>query len=244
LGTDNWTSGPDFRATLLRAGHPSCYLNFPRFTTGDIQTAAEYVVNGIRVMRRRAGRRIGVYGISQGALMPRWALTYWPRLRRQVADVVAVAGTQHGTTGGPIVSVLIDSTCRPTAAGCASAFWQQAVGSHLLKALNSRSDDPRTEDGLDYRAHACGRARAAAARALPHLIAAPRRREALPFPEGRLCPPLRDRLGSDHDESGDRYGLCGDLQPRAQIAQGQGRATGQALRTHPPLRPRAQAPLS
>jgi triacylglycerol lipase len=51
------------------------------------------VVNGIRVMRRRAGRRIGVYGISQGALMPRWALTYWPRLRRQVADVVAVAGT-------------------------------------------------------------------------------------------------------------------------------------------------------
>jgi triacylglycerol lipase len=139
-GTDNWTSGPDFQATLRRAGHPSCYLNFPRFTTGDIKTAAEYVVNGIRVMRRGAGRRIGVYGISQGALMPRWALTYWPRLRRQVADVVAVAGTQHGTTGG-IVSVLVDSTCRPTAVGCAPAFWQQAIGSHLLKALNSRADE-------------------------------------------------------------------------------------------------------
>jgi hypothetical protein len=123
----------------MTGGHPSCYLNFPHFTTGDIQTTAEYVVNGIRSMRRRAGRRIGVYGISQGALLPRWALTYWPRLRPQVSDVVAVAGTQHGTTGG-IVGPLVDATCRPTV-GCAPAFWQQAVNSHLLKALNSRADE-------------------------------------------------------------------------------------------------------
>jgi triacylglycerol lipase len=55
VGSENWTLGPNFRATLLRAGHSSCYLNFPDFTTGDIQTAAEYVVNGIRVMSGAPG---------------------------------------------------------------------------------------------------------------------------------------------------------------------------------------------
>jgi hypothetical protein len=139
VGSENWTLGPNFRATLLRAGHSSCYLNFPDFTTGDIQTAAEYVVNGIRVMRRRAGRRIGVYGISQGGLLPRWALTFWPRLRRHVSDVVAVAGPQHGTTGAAL-SAVVASACRSTA-GCPPAFWQQAVNSHLLKALNARPDE-------------------------------------------------------------------------------------------------------
>jgi triacylglycerol lipase len=92
------------------------------------------------VSRGRARRRLGVYGISQGALLPRWALTNWPRLRRQVADVVAVAGTQHATTGGPLLGPLLDASCRATV-GCAPAFWQQAVGSHLLKALNSRADE-------------------------------------------------------------------------------------------------------
>jgi triacylglycerol lipase len=82
-GTDTWASEPDFQATLRGARHPSCYLNFPRFTTGDMRTAAEYVVNGIRVMRRRAGRRIGVYGISQGALLPRWAVVSWQALFRR-----------------------------------------------------------------------------------------------------------------------------------------------------------------
>jgi hypothetical protein len=140
LGTETWASGPNAQAALLRAGHPSCYLDLPEFATGDAQTAAEYVVNGIRALKRRSGRRIGVYGWSQGGLLPRWALTFWPQLRRHVSDVVAVAGTQHGTTGGSLGSAYVDATCRPTA-GCPPAVWQQAINSNLLKALNARADE-------------------------------------------------------------------------------------------------------
>jgi hypothetical protein len=139
VGTETWSLGPNFQEALLRAGQSSCYLNFPHFTTGDIQTAAEYVVNGVRVMSRRARRKIAIYGISQGGLLPRWALTFWPHLRGRVADVVAVAGPQHGTTGGA-QAALLDAVCRPTA-GCPPAVWQQAAGSHLLKALNARADE-------------------------------------------------------------------------------------------------------
>jgi hypothetical protein len=140
VGTEFWASGPNAQAALLRAGHASCYVNLPDFATGDLQTAAEYVVNGIRAMKRRAGRAIGVYGWSQGGLLPRWALTFWPDLRRHVADVVAVAGPQHGTTGGALGSAFVDAACRPTA-GCPPAAWQQVVNSHLLKALNARADE-------------------------------------------------------------------------------------------------------
>jgi hypothetical protein len=140
VGTEFWTSGPNAQAALLRAGHASCYLNLPDFATGDLQTAAEYVVNGIRAMKRRAGRAIGVYGWSQGGLLPRWALTFWPSLRRHVADVVAVAAPHHGTTGGQLGSAFVDAACRPTP-GCPPAAWQQVVNSHLLKALNARADE-------------------------------------------------------------------------------------------------------
>ena len=100
--------------------HPVCTVNFPDFTTADIEVSVQYLVNGIRSMERRAGRPIAVIGISQGGLLPRFALTYWPSLRAQVTDVLAAAGTEHGTT-------LFDpAAC--AADGCAPAVWQQAPG--------------------------------------------------------------------------------------------------------------------
>src|SRR5687767_9211820 len=66
---------------LKRLKRPVCYTSFPAFATGDIQIAAEYMVYAIRQVRRRAGRPISIYGISQGAMIPRWALTFWPGLR-------------------------------------------------------------------------------------------------------------------------------------------------------------------
>jgi hypothetical protein len=121
---------------LRRLRRPLCYVEFPAFMTADIQVSAEYLVNAIRLVSRRARKPIAVYGLSQGALLPRWALTYWPSLRRKVTDVVAAAGTQHGT----IALGLIDLACSPYA-GCAPAVWQQAAGSSLLQALNGRPDE-------------------------------------------------------------------------------------------------------
>ena len=61
----------------------------------------QYLVYAIR-QSRMAGRPIAILGISQGGLLPRFALTYWAGLRSKVSDVIAAAGTQHGTTlAGP-----------------------------------------------------------------------------------------------------------------------------------------------
>ncbi len=113
-------------------GAPVCWVNFPDFTTGDIQVAVQYLVAGIRTEERRAGRPIAVFGISQGGLLPRIALTYWPSLRAKVTDVIAAAGTQHGTTAGGL------GACRD---GCPPAYFQQAAGSKLLRALNAQPDE-------------------------------------------------------------------------------------------------------
>jgi triacylglycerol lipase len=113
--------------------HPVCTVEFPAFTTADIQVSVQYLVNGIRVMERRAGQPIAVFGISQGALLPRWALTYWPSLRDKVTDVLAAAGTQHGTTTGDLAAC--------ATAGCAPAIWQQAASSKLLAAINAQPDE-------------------------------------------------------------------------------------------------------
>jgi hypothetical protein len=113
-------------------GHPVCYVNFPDYTTADIQISVQYLVYGLRREFGMAHRKVAVIGISQGGLLPRFALTYWPDLRRKVSDVVAAAGTQHGTT--------VSTGCSPSTP-CAPADWQQSRGSHLLRAINSQPDE-------------------------------------------------------------------------------------------------------
>ena len=110
------------------SGIPLCDVNFPDFTTADIQVSVQYLVYAIRREYKMAGRPIAIFGISQGGLLPRFALTYWPSLRKKVSDVLAAAGTQHGTTVGA-------GSCSATQP-CPPAVWQQAAGSHLLTALN------------------------------------------------------------------------------------------------------------
>jgi hypothetical protein len=114
-------------------GHPVCYVNFPDFTTADIQVSVQYLVYGLRAEFALARRKVAVIGISQGGLLPRFALTYWPDLRRKVSDVLAAAGTQHGTTVG-LGGCSASSPCPP-------ADWQQGAGSKLLRALNSQPDE-------------------------------------------------------------------------------------------------------
>ncbi|MDX6699491.1 MAG: hypothetical protein QOE65_2888 [Solirubrobacteraceae bacterium] len=116
-----------------RAHIPLCYVNFPHHTTADVQVSVQYLVHGLRTMHRRAGRKLVVFGISQGGLLARTALTYWPSLRPWVTDVISAAGTQHGTTVGSFAD------CAPR--GCVPAAFQQARGSHFLAALNAQPDE-------------------------------------------------------------------------------------------------------
>ncbi len=113
-------------------GHPVCYVNLPDFMTADIQVSVEYLVYGLRREFKMAGRKVAVFGISQGGLLPRFALTYWPDLRRKVGDVLAAAGTQHGTT--------VFDQCSDTSP-CTPAEWQQLRHSNLLDAINAQPDE-------------------------------------------------------------------------------------------------------
>lgn len=133
-GREAWPAG--LQRSLTAGKRPSCYVEFPEHTTADIQVSVQYLVHAIRATAKRAERKIAVYGVSQGGLLPRWALTYWPSLRRLVTDVVAVAGTQHGTTAFGGVFAACGSNCRLTAAA-----WQQVAGAKLQDALARHPDE-------------------------------------------------------------------------------------------------------
>ena len=117
-------------------GHPTCYVDFPDATTADIQISVQYLVWGLRREFALSGRKVAVFGISQGGLLPRMALTYWPDLRSKVSDVLSAAGTQHGSNVG-LESGNACSARNP----CTPAAWQQARGSKLLTALNRYPDE-------------------------------------------------------------------------------------------------------
>ena len=138
LSTGTLGTGSDLLGSLRGAfdayPYPVCYVDYPDFTTADIQDSVQYLVFGLRKMARVAGRPVAVYGISQGALLPRVALTYWPGLRRKVTDVIGVAGTHRGTAVDLGLVCSSDRLCPP-------AFLQQAAGSNFLKALNRQPDE-------------------------------------------------------------------------------------------------------
>lgn len=131
----------EFRWNYVRAfaakDWPYCTVTLPHNGMDDIQTAAEYVVYAIRQVSAQADRKVDVVGHSQGGMIGRWALKYWPDTRADVDDLVGLAPSNHGT-------LLANAVCVP---GCAPAFWQQRAGSAFMTALNS---GPETWAGIDY----------------------------------------------------------------------------------------------
>src|SRR5665213_3046609 len=95
------------------------------------------MVSAIRTMYSRAGRRVSIIGHSQGGMVGRWALRFWPDTRTMVDDLIGIAPSNNG-------SILARVTCQN---GCSPADWQQSSGSHFLTALNS---DQETFPGISY----------------------------------------------------------------------------------------------
>ena len=117
----------NWEPALQDLGIPYCTVALPQNGTGDIQDAAEYVVNAIRAMHTQAGERIGVVGHSQGGMLPRWVFRFWPDTRAMVDDLVGLAPSNHGTLTAIPVCVAV----------CPASFRQQTAGSEFTKALNS-----------------------------------------------------------------------------------------------------------
>jgi hypothetical protein len=116
---------------------PYCTVTLPYHTMGDIQLAGEYVVYALRTMAARAGRAVDILGYSQGGMLPRWALRFWPDTRRLVRSYVALDPSNHGTLDA-------NAACQRQ---CPPADWQQAASSHFTTALNSYAE---TFAGIDY----------------------------------------------------------------------------------------------
>jgi len=120
---------------------PYCTVALPESGTADAQTAAEYVTYSIRRVFALTGRRVQVVGHSQGGMLPRWSLKFWPDTRRMVDDLVGLAASNHGTE-------LSKAPCA-SPDGCAESFWQQTIGSKFLTALNAGAE---TFSGISYTA--------------------------------------------------------------------------------------------
>jgi hypothetical protein len=140
----------------MQAEHvPYCSVTLPNHTDDDLHVAAEYVVDAIRTIHAESGRKVVLFGWSQGAsTLPRWALRWWPDVRPMVSSLVGLAPLNN------VGSVVGNAPC--VIGMCIPAAWQQGVGSQFMSALNSgratfpgiaytaiysRNDDIVTPDG-------------------------------------------------------------------------------------------------
>jgi hypothetical protein len=132
---DNWSW--NYEPALDARGIPWCAITFPYNGNGDIQVNGEYMVFAIRTMYARAGRRISIIGHSQGGMVPRWALRFWPDTRAMVDDLIGFAPSNHGSTQAQFACMQ----------SCIYADWQQAYMSSFIRALNSFQE---TFPGISY----------------------------------------------------------------------------------------------
>ncbi|MHB8690312.1 MAG: esterase/lipase family protein [Solirubrobacteraceae bacterium] len=127
----------NWEPALAAQGWPYCTIDLPGNGMGDIQIAGEYVAYAIRTMYAQAGRKIDIVGHSQGGMVPRWALRFWPDTRAMVADLVGMSPSNHGTIDAQVLC----------AASCAPSIWQQRNNSKFIAALNSGEE---TFPGIAY----------------------------------------------------------------------------------------------
>lgn len=129
----SWNYLPAFEAE----GRTVCTVALPVAGMEDIQVAAEHVVHAIRTVAADAGGPVDIVGYSQGGMIGRWALRFWPDTRPLVDDLVGVAPSNHGT-------VTATTTCQT---GCVPAYQQQRSDAAFIDALNSRQE---AFAGIDY----------------------------------------------------------------------------------------------
>lgn len=122
---ESWPGG--MGVVLHRAGFDWCTVQLPGRALGDIQQSAEYVVDAVRSLHRRTGRKVSMVGHSQGALEVRWAIRWWPEVRGVVDDVITAAGANRPVPWtGPVFC----------ARECPAAIWQFSTGAAFMEALN------------------------------------------------------------------------------------------------------------
>ncbi len=114
-------------------GYSTCTVALPDAALGDIQVASEYVVYAIWTIAQRSHERLDVIGHSQGGIEPRWALKWWPGLRRVVNHYIGLASPNHG--------IYAADACADSGK-CWPAVWQMAQNAKFIEALNRGGEAP------------------------------------------------------------------------------------------------------
>ena len=129
----SWSYASDLPKRTRADGVPFsvCMVTLPDRALNDIQESATYVVDAVERMHAASGTKVSILGHSQGGLVPRWALRWWPELRPMVDDVISLGTPHHGT-------VTADNTGPYTCEAC----WQMRTDSQLIEALNSWDETP------------------------------------------------------------------------------------------------------
>jgi len=132
----NWGWG--YWPALQAAGFEVCWVQLPNRALGDIQVSAEYVARAIEVMAAGAGAKVDIIGHSQGGLVPRWAIKYFPS-GVHVDDYIGFASPNHGSAVANRQASRGDE--------CPAACWQMSRGSDFVAALNEGDETP---GGVSY----------------------------------------------------------------------------------------------
>lgn len=123
-----------------KAGIPWCAVDLPNSNTGELQASSEYITHAIRKMFNTTKTKIAIVGFSQGGVMPRWSLKFFPDTRDMVEDMIGIAAANHGLIEANLL-------CAPPVVGCITSFTQIAVGAKWMDALNAGGE---TLAGIDY----------------------------------------------------------------------------------------------
>lgn len=125
---------------LEKAGIAWCAVDLPNKHTAELQNSSEFVTYAIRKMYETTKTKIAIVGFSQGGVLPRWSLKYFPDTRDMVEDYIGIAAAHHG---------LIETNllCAVPVLGCVTSFTQIAVGANWIDSLNAGGE---TFKGIDY----------------------------------------------------------------------------------------------
>lgn len=124
-----------YGAALPALGYDTCTLDLPNRLLDDAQTSAEFSVAAIRRLSQEFDADVDLIAHSQGGLVNRWALLWWPDVEGLVDDYISLATPQHGT-------VVANGLCLQNLVGCTEAVQQQRTTAQFIEAINRDDETP------------------------------------------------------------------------------------------------------
>jgi pimeloyl-ACP methyl ester carboxylesterase len=133
-GEENWFA---YLRVLPARGHPTCAVSIPDREADSTTENSQFVVYAARRMRDRFGGRIAIMGHSQGSMLERWAMRWWPDVGAGVDDVISLAGPLKGSPYSKALCLAFP---------CVEWMHNSVEGSPFMTAINEPAMTPFPAD--------------------------------------------------------------------------------------------------